>query len=70
VLQYHLYLLALHRYLRTRLPDYDYDRDIGGVRYLFVRGMAPQYGADRGVFADRPTRALMDDLDALFGSPT
>ena len=35
-LQYHLYLVALHRYLAWRLPDYDYDRDVGGVYYLFL----------------------------------
>ena len=39
-LQYLLYTLALHRYLRTRLGEqYDYERDIGGVAYLFLRGM-------------------------------
>ncbi|TPV75747.1 exodeoxyribonuclease V subunit beta, partial [Klebsiella pneumoniae] len=34
-LQYQLYSLALHRYLRHRLADYDYDRHFGGVIYLF-----------------------------------
>ncbi len=38
-LQYQLYSLALHRYLRHRLADYDYDRHFGGVIYLFLRGM-------------------------------
>ncbi|MEX0869767.1 MAG: 3'-5' exonuclease, partial [Nitriliruptoraceae bacterium] len=39
VLQYHLYLVALHRYLRLRLADYDYDTHIAGAAYLFLRGM-------------------------------
>jgi exodeoxyribonuclease V beta subunit len=30
-LQYALYLLALHRLLKARLPDYDYDRHVGGA---------------------------------------
>lgn len=36
-LQYQLYSLALHRYLRHRLADYDYDRHFGGVIYLSAR---------------------------------
>jgi len=30
-LQYHLYLIALHRYLMLRLPDYRYETHFGGV---------------------------------------
>ena len=33
--QYLLYVVALHRYLKTRLPHYDYNRDFGGVVYAF-----------------------------------
>jgi exodeoxyribonuclease V beta subunit len=64
-LQYHLYVLALHRYLAWRLPAYDYDRDVGGVLYLFVRGMATDGEPGRGVFFDRPPRARVEALDAL-----
>jgi len=39
-LQALLYVVALHRYLRWRVPGYDPERHIGGVRYLFVRGMS------------------------------
>jgi exodeoxyribonuclease V beta subunit len=46
VLQATLYLVALHRYLQWRLPDYDPSVHLGGSRYLFVRGMA---GADAPV---------------------
>jgi exodeoxyribonuclease V beta subunit len=63
-LQYHLYTLALHRYLEARLPGYDYDRSFGGVRYLFVRGMSPD-DPGGGVFGDRPTRAMVEALSAL-----
>ncbi len=34
-----IYTLALHRWLQTRIADYDYDRDMGGALYLFLRGM-------------------------------
>jgi len=39
-LQGHIYLVALHRYLKQRLgTSYDYDRHIGGYYYLYCRGM-------------------------------
>ena len=75
-LQYHIYALALHRYLRWRLgkDNYDYDRDFGGVYYLFIRGMTgaqtPREG-DRvnGCFHDRPPRAVIEALDLVFDHP-
>lgn len=67
-LQYQLYSLALHRYLRHRLADYDYDRHFGGVIYLFLRGMDGQEG--QGIFTTRPVRPLIDGLDQLFAGET
>jgi exodeoxyribonuclease V beta subunit len=61
-LQWLIYTLALHRWLRQRLPGYDYDRHIGAVYYLFVRGM----GEGRGIHSDCPPRALIEAMDALF----
>ncbi|WP_018716719.1 exodeoxyribonuclease V subunit beta [Arhodomonas aquaeolei] len=69
-LQYALYALAVHRFLRSRLPDYDYDRHFGGVRYLFLRGMTPAQGPATGVYRERPPRALIERLDALFSGDT
>ncbi len=64
-LQALLYTLALHRWLRFRLGDaYDYDRDFGGIRYLFCRGLAAD--GSRGVYAHRFEPALVQSLDALF----
>jgi exodeoxyribonuclease V beta subunit len=67
-LQYLLYTLALHRYLRWRLgPRYDYDACFGGVYYLFLRGMSPSE-AGAGVYFTRPEHAVIDGLDrALSG---
>jgi len=67
-LQYLLYTLALHRWLRLRLPAYDYRRHVGGVRYLFLRGMHPSLGANSGVYATQPPLALIEALDALVGA--
>ncbi|MFG6138071.1 exodeoxyribonuclease V subunit beta [Halomonas sp. B23F22_10] len=61
--QYCLYLLALHRLLEARLPDYDIERHLGGALYVFLRGTrAPS----RGVHAERPPSELILALDALF----
>lgn len=68
-LQYQLYSLALHRYLRHRIADYDYERHFGGVIYLFLRGMDGQDGG-QGIFTTRPARPLIDGLDALFAGET
>ncbi|OHV12165.1 exodeoxyribonuclease V subunit beta [Kushneria phosphatilytica] len=61
-LQYVLYTLALHRLLRTRLAEYDYDDHCGGVFYAFVRGMDGA-GDGRGVLYRRPARELIETLD-------
>ena len=66
-LQAMLYLVALHRYLRWRLPDYSPRRNLAGVLYLFVRGMVgPDTplvdGAPCGVFAWQPPGALVEAL--------
>jgi exodeoxyribonuclease V beta subunit len=80
-LQYHIYVLAFHRYLRLRLGRdahgqnlYDYDRDMGGVYYLFLRGMigekTPMDGRYRhGCFFDKPPFEVIDALDRLFDDP-
>ena len=63
-LQYLLYVLALHRYLSARQPGYDYESHVGGAFYLFLRGVDPAAGMDRGVFFDRPSAACIAALDA------
>ncbi len=67
ILQYHLYCVALHRYLAHRLRGYTYERNFGGVYYLFLRGMAPGHPAGCGVFHDRPGEALVRGLSDCFG---
>lgn len=63
-LQYVLYSLALHRYLRQRLPEYDPARHLGGIQYLFLRGMSPDAG-ERGIYRDQPDPVLITELDRL-----
>ena len=65
-LQYLIYLTALHRYLSVQLPEYDYERHVGGVFYLFIRGIDPAAGTSRGVYFDRPPAACVHALDDCF----
>ncbi|MDA0119008.1 exodeoxyribonuclease V subunit beta [Vibrio sp. T11.5] len=62
-LQYQIYALALHRFLRSRVPNYDYQAHFGGVYYLFLRGM--DGASDHGIFSARPTLEFLEDLDSL-----
>jgi exodeoxyribonuclease V beta subunit len=72
-LQALLYTVALHRYLRLRLPGYAYETHIGGYLYLFVRGVRPDWRDDShaaGVHARRPDPALVVALDAMMDGDT
>ena len=63
-LQALLYTVALHRYLRWRVPGYSVERNLAGVLYLFLRGMVGD--PSHGVFAWKPPAALVEALsDAL-----
>jgi exodeoxyribonuclease V beta subunit len=69
-LQALLYATVLHRFLRWRQPGYDPRRHLGGVLYLYLRGMCgPDTpivdGAPCGVFAWQPPVALVEDLSDL-----
>jgi exodeoxyribonuclease V beta subunit len=66
-LQALLYTVALHRYLRWRLPGYSASRNVAGVLYLFVRGMTgPDTpvvdGTPCGVFTWQPSPTLVESL--------
>jgi len=65
-LQYLLYTVALHQYLRIRIHDYTYDTHFGGVYYIFLRGVVSSEttaeNSEFGIFYDRPSRDLIEDL--------
>ena len=62
-LQYHLYTVALVKYLRSRISDFDYNRHIAGVAYLFVRGM--ETGSDNGVWFHKPDEDVITELERI-----
>ena len=62
-LQYMIYTVAVHRMLKAKQPDYDYNKHFGGVFYLFLRGMN---GSDQsGIYQDKPDLQLIEQLDTL-----
>jgi len=63
-LQALLYTVALHRYLRERLPGYAPQIHLGESWYLFLRGVGLE--TDAGVWQQRWPAALIEDLDAAF----
>ncbi|MEC4766605.1 exodeoxyribonuclease V subunit beta [Halomonas sp. CUBES01] len=66
-LQAALYLLAMHRLLKARLPDYDPHQHLGGSMTVFLRGSR---SPGRGVFTEPAPVELIEALDALFaGEP-
>ncbi|MBU6316931.1 MAG: UvrD-helicase domain-containing protein, partial [Acidobacteria bacterium] len=72
-LQAVLYSVAVHRYLRWRLPGYSPEVHLGGIGYLFVRGMVgadtPRHdGRPYGVFQWHPPAATVLALDHLFAN--
>ncbi|RIJ79107.1 exodeoxyribonuclease V subunit beta [Nakamurella silvestris] len=69
-LQALLYSVTLHRYLRWRQPGYRPEVHLGGVLYLFVRGMAGPAtavvdGRPCGVFGWVPPAALICEISDL-----
>jgi exodeoxyribonuclease V beta subunit len=69
-LQLHLYTLAVHRYLRQRVPGYDYETHFGGAYYLFLRGIDPRQ-PELGVHRRRPEAKTIAALETwLAGSET
>jgi exodeoxyribonuclease V beta subunit len=69
-LQALLYAAVLHRFLRWRQPGYDPETHLGGVLYLYLRGMCgPDTplvdGEPCGIFSWRPPVALVEELSDL-----
>ena len=70
VLQGLLYLVAAHRYLRWRVPDYDHGTHVVGAGYLFLRGMVGLPEARTGIAVLQPEPSLVEDVSALLdGAP-
>ena len=69
-LQYLIYSVAAHRYMKQRLGSrYAFDGgeySFGGIFYLFLRGMGLQEYPQHGIYFSRPTAQQIAQLDAAF----
>ena len=61
--QYTLYILAVHRLLKSRLPGYNYELHVGGAIYLYLRGIDQ---AGQGCYVHKPSYDLIHALDEAF----
>ncbi|MBF0236651.1 MAG: exodeoxyribonuclease V subunit beta [SAR324 cluster bacterium] len=69
ILQYTIYSVALHKYLRRVLgSEYAYDTHFGGVLYLYLRGIRRNQ-PDFGIYSARPGQEWMESLSDIFVSP-
>lgn len=70
-LQFSLYTLALNEHLRLCLGDkWDYERDFGGVYYIYLRGFGTNTSADHGAFFHRPSLEFINKLGEILKPKT
>lgn len=62
-LQYHIYALAVHRYLQSKLLDYSYESMFGGAAYYFLRGL--EKDSDQGIYFNKPDYDTILKLNEL-----
>jgi len=66
-LQYLIYTLAAKKYLESRLPGFNYEKQFGGVIYFFIRGA--RTGSGNGVYTIKPPVATISALEKMITSP-
>lgn len=66
-LQYLLYSLAAKKYLQSRIADFNYQKQFGGVIYLFVRGIRD--GASTGIYTTIPSFEIIKQLEQKLNLP-
>jgi exodeoxyribonuclease V beta subunit len=64
-LQAMLYMVGLHRFLRWRLRGYDPHAHLGGIAYLFLRGMTGPDAPGAGIFSWTPAPSMVTALSDL-----
>ena len=68
ILQYHIYAVAVHKYLKTRMPKYAYEKNFGGIYYIFLRGASAQHIKETGIYRARPEKDLIDGIESAFNA--
>lgn len=65
-LQYLIYTLASKKYLESRMLNFNYETQFGGVIYLFLRGM--REGLNSGIFINKPSLQKIDLLNEILSN--
>ncbi len=67
-IQYQLYTVALHNYLKNKIYNYNYINNFGGIYYIFLRGLyLNKYNYSKtGIFYIKPNFKLINYLSNLF----
>jgi exodeoxyribonuclease V beta subunit len=69
-LQFSLYTVALDAHLSRCLgKDWDYERDFGGVYYLYLRGFGTHPDGKHGAFFHRPSAGFVAKLRSILQTP-
>jgi len=58
--QYLIYCIALTKFLKLHIKNFNYDKDFGGVYYIFLRGVNEN---GNGVFYEKPSKELISQLE-------
>jgi exodeoxyribonuclease V beta subunit len=67
-LQYLIYTLAAKKYLQSRLPDFNYGKQFGGVIYFFVRGA--REGSKNGIYTVKPAIETLQTIEEMISNPS
>lgn len=62
-LQMYIYTLALHKYLNKTLPNYSYEKHMGGGIYVFMRGV--NNSGDEGIYFHKPDKNVIEGMEKL-----
>ncbi len=60
ILQYHIYTAALLLYLENNIDGFSYEDDFGGIFYVFIRMVSPEYQNGTGIFHHKPEKPVID----------
>ncbi|BAC24412.1 recB [Wigglesworthia glossinidia endosymbiont of Glossina brevipalpis] len=66
-IQYQIYSVAIHRYLKYKIKKYDYNKHFGGIYYLFVRGINNLCRKTKnGIYFIKPNYSLINKINKHF----
>jgi exodeoxyribonuclease V beta subunit len=62
-LQYCIYTVAMKQFLESKIANFDYESQFGGVIYLFLRGM--RKGLESGVFTCKLSLGVVEEFEGI-----